>query len=482
MFIDTNSSFLKFTYPFLFQSNQYNTIIDGLSNAYWSGKKRSIKVWELQSFPVDDLLAHVSKFLNCDLDNNPTALLWKLSHDALSSPSGLGASANWHLITRKNDYPFQIETIDMAIFQVGVGTITVQVKPISSVHSASDWIDFIHYFRFGGGQRDVSLSSERSVGYDQATKQPVVENYFPEVAGGMEQHPNRTGILMDLLNALLFTVNSQEHQGFWWEDVFIPGQLIPFVALFIDEIDPTEIPYLTYRVRNFYDFNRQLVPVSEQLSSNNDNLLPYAENQWHFFSVNGGGFLGCNVPQNDFFRGTLTSHLKNQYFLLFILALHQRFALIMLSENVAEEWGTLLNHSNNDLLNIYRSRELSFEQILDRLLYFTARGYFSQVVQKENHHNCYHKWQEVFQVDHLYQEVSDEIRFMHDYLQTNQEKRRAIFERGLSFIAWVIGIPALGLTFIGALSSVDITTAIFTLVGGLFAGLLLFGFMKYFNM
>ena len=70
---------------------------------------------------------------------------------------------------------------------------------------------------------------------------------------------------------------------------------------------------------------------------------------------------------------------------------------------------------------------------------------------------------------------------MHDYLQTNQEKRRAIFERGLSFIAWVIGIPALGLTFIGALSSVDITTAIFTLVGGLFAGLLLFGIMKYFN-
>jgi hypothetical protein len=156
---------------------------------------------------------------------------------------------------------------------------------------------------------------------------------------------------------------------------------------------------------------------------------------WFVFSLEGGAFVAFNAPETDFFRRELPVHLQREYFLLFLLPLHQRFTLISLSQQVSENW----------LSGDERGRIRAFESIRVTLLEFMARGYFSQVMQREHHHRVYRRWQETFQLDRLYQEVSDEVREMHEFLQMRQSER---LERRLNFLTFVIGIPALLFSFL----------------------------------
>jgi hypothetical protein len=157
---------------------------------------------------------------------------------------------------------------------------------------------------------------------------------------------------------------------------------------------------------------------------------------------------------------------------LLLLVLHQRFALMGLSEAVAQHW--LVNGDAGS----EEEREVAFARIRDGLLSFTARGHFIQVMQREHHHRCYRKWQETFQVEQLYQEVHHEVREMYDYLlmrrtariqQLQEEQRRQLvagaqaevareraaqeraqrLEGRISTLGVGIGVPALILSFLG---------------------------------
>jgi len=73
-------------------------------------------------------------------------------------------------------------------------------------------------------------------------------------------------------------------------------------------------------------------------------------------------------------------------------------------------------------------------------------------MQHAHHHRIYRRWQEVFQLDQLYREVSDEIREMHNLLLVRrsqlEEAATRRLERLVGFLGTIIGIPALVLAFL----------------------------------
>jgi hypothetical protein len=487
MNIDQQASFIYFVYPFLFDTDQFASYLNGFELAHWEGRKRPLKVWDQQDFPEEELLSHVADFLNPPEDKAPAARLLKLRDDALRSPRGLGggenSSVDWRLVTAHGEIPFCVLSIQLALFRIGVGFLTVCAEPTNRSDQADDWLDFLHYFRFARDQRGVSLVASRKVGFDRETRQPRTEPFFPDPAGGLEHHPDGSGNVTDLLYALLSTAVPQQTDGSWWRDVFIPGQLLPFAVIYADGIADEEILYLTYRIRNFFRSQQEMHPARDDLRLDHELLLPYAEGQWFFFSLDGGGYIACNSPETEFFRRTLPDHLRTHYFLLFLLALQQRFALMMLVEQVAAQWSVGDSHAVSE--ESQRLREEAFARIRDQLLFFTAHGHFAQVMQREHHHRCYRKWQDIFQVAQLYQEVSDEVRYMHSYLQTEQERRTQrleesrrkqteSLERRLNLIAWVIGVPALALAVLDAIGPVSLSVVLYTLLGSLVTGLLVY--------
>lgn len=437
MIVDAKISFVQFVYPFLFEAGTFERCGKAIAAAQWPGRERALTVWQKQRFPKDDLLAHVERYLNPPENTTPTALLWQMDANTLQSPSGLGSGAEWMLTLPRKEIPFQLSDVQLSLFRVGVGFVTVAVKPKET--EAADWLDFLHYFRFVRGQRNVGVRAERRTGKEQ------VSPFFPEPAGGVQKHPDGKGNFAEIVNAVLSTaaVESERESGEvgervnWWREVFVPGQLIPFATLYADSesISDEQTAELLYRVRNFFPAERVIRPAAEDMRFDHPSLLVYADKMWFVFSLEGGVFVAINAPPTDFFRRELPAHLRDQYFVLFLLALHQRFALMNLSQQVSEHW----------LRGTERERAEAFGRIRDTLLEFTARGYFTQAMQREHHHRVYRHWQEVFQLEQLYREVSDEVREMHDYLQMRQVQR---LERRVNMLGAFIGVPALFMSFL----------------------------------
>jgi len=436
--VDTNASFVLFVYPFLFDGTNLKAIEDAVKKANWSTGEKTLPLWEAAKFPEDDLLAHVKNYLNPPEGKEPTALLWRMKDGAFKSPNCFGAQAEWAMVVSgKREVAFQFEGVQMALFRIGVGFLTVEASP--KCDAVEDWLDFLHYFRFAGGQRGVKIKAQRRTQEDQH------EPYFPPLAGGTEKR-NGEGTLLEILDALLETTVRVGEGKDRWSEVFIPHQLVPFASLYLDgEMSDKDIATYLYRVRNFFPAQREIVPSPEDLRLDHPSLLSYADKMWFVFSQEGGAFVAFNAPQTDqtdFFRRQLPNHLREQYFLLFLLTLHQKFALMRLSQDVSEHW----------LKGDFKERTQSFERIRNDLLDFTARGYFVQVMQREHHHRVYRKWQEVFQLEQLYREVSDEVREMHEYLLSEQTKRleeqTKRLEWRINALTTVIAVPALVMSFL----------------------------------
>lgn len=440
--IDKKSSFIYFVYPFLFDTKEFETRVKRIETARLSEQEEQT-LWDMQQFPKDDLLSHVADYLNPNNTKLPTARLWKIN-DAFRDVFGF--RNEWILISPSGKVPFHFgldnqgsKALQLALFRVGVGFLTVLAQPMGT--EVSNWLDFLHYFRFIRGQRGVKIKAKRRI-FDQETQQQQYIDFFPEPAGGITEHPDGIGFLGELVNALLNTgtnINKRNLQP-WWKEVFVPGQMLPFAGLFMNGLPQDKQPYLLYKLRNFFNSSQGDHPSLFDLDPNHPANLPYVENQWFITSLEGTIFQASDSPDTEFFRQTLPVHLRNEYFLLFLLALHQRFALMMLSAKVAENW--LIDNDNSN----HNDREKLFTNIRDQLLSFTARGYFTQAMQREHHHRCYLKWQEAFQVERLYREVNDEVREMHEYSLMQQTQR---VEERINLVGAFIGIPALVISFLG---------------------------------
>ncbi|MFC1853040.1 hypothetical protein ACFL27_22815, partial [candidate division CSSED10-310 bacterium] len=491
--VNKTSSFIFFVLPFLFDSGQYDERIGALATTEWQAKKGTFSVWSKMSFPADDVLPHVANYLNPDDQTTPTANLWSLDNNALNSPRGLGAKAKWFLVTSAGEIAFTIKSVQLILFRLGVGFLTVDARPVEN--DLSVWLDLLHYFRFVGGQRRVRVKAHRQVGKD------TYEPFFPEVAGGIQAHPEGTGNFGEVIEALLSTAKLSPDKQRWWRDVFIANQLIPYTGIFMEGLPESEIPHIIYKIRNFFNSRQQSFPSLEDLDLHHSQLLPYSERQWFISSLDGGSFVAFDALANEFFLSTLPDHLRKHYFLIFIMSLNQRFSLMSLSHQVSDHW----------LKGDELAKAESFDRIREDFLEFTARGYFPQIMQREHHHKYYMLLHHTFQIERHYQDLSFEVREMYDYLvkkNTEQLKflaeeqrrhlvdqrkqmaddaladaiRAQIMERRISTLGFIIGVPALVISFLGInlagvtsnqQEGISVSLALFVCLLGVIIGLLL---------
>ncbi len=467
-------SFAYLTFPFLFDEAEFEGLKTSADISVWASDKKRIEVWKEEAFGEEDLLPYVQRYLNPPPGVPPTACVWTMKGDALQSTEGLGTKGSWYLHTPKHDIRFEIRGIDLLIFRAGIGFLSFNVRCFSETEE--DWMDFLHFGRYINRKHGVALRLERKTGKDQTSP------FFPGPAGGTAAHPDGTGTMLEVISGILNSI--KDVQPGWWREVFVSGQMLPYAAMFADQMNDDDTRLLLFRMRHFFGMQQLMRPSPEDLAFNNPTLLPYSEGQWFVFSLDGTAFVAVNPPDTVFLKQTMPDHLRDRYFLLFLIVLHQRFVLMDLSDRVAHEW------LHGDEL----ARASAFEQIRDALLKFTARGYFSQVMQTEHHHAVYRRWQETFQVELLYREVSDEVREMHGNLmlrrteklqelaetqrrhdeqeakQREEQERRV--EKWFSRITFLLGGPAVVLGFLQTEAAVGLPLSIAAAIGAVLVGAL----------
>jgi len=285
--VDREASALRFVQPFTFDGRTFAERAAAVEGSVWTGR-RPLSVWRQQQFPTTDLLAHVAEFLQ-PTDGTPrAAALWRMDEDALRSPAGLGGGrahggAAWTLHTPHSDIAFALHGVELALFRHGVGFLAVRAQPLSD--SPRDWFDFIHHFRFAAGERAPSLRAERRVQPD-GDGHAAAAAYFPPVAGAAAA-PGAARYLGEILGGLLEQAASGEQPSRWWREIFVPGVLLPYPSVYIDGGDATDGARTLYRLRNFFHADQDARPGDQPGTA----VMEYAERQWFFFSLNGGGFL-----------------------------------------------------------------------------------------------------------------------------------------------------------------------------------------------
>lgn len=471
----------KFVYPFLFDDVSTFSARSALLNAAkveLNGKTHPI--WKSSKYSEQDLLPHVAKYINAEENREPyNVAIWKIGNEVLQSPNyGLGSGENRGGINYKLVYPngqvqFVILSVELYLFRTGMGAIVFEVSPNLPDQNLGVWFDFLSYFRFFGGYRRVFIECTRAIGYDQENKERIVEPFFPPIAKRDPEASDGSGLITELIAGLLDTGRLPEEPSEWWKDIFIPNQFLPFSIVFIDESDPADIPDQVYQYRKMLHSRQVIIPPKFETSLNHDCLHAYAKDQWFVFSLDGGGFIAFDPPDSYFFKTELPIHLMDQYFLVFILTIHQRFILTHLADEVVHVWLTETSDDKdeynmlNKLLSIFKA--------------FASLGNYNQVMQRDNLHQVYQKWQAVFQIDLLYQSVNQEIQHISNYLQSKQEnamkqieeaqnRQTKRLERQINVITLLIGVPAILFSFFQMGIDEGWTLAAFVLLGGLILG------------
>ena len=428
-------STIRFVYPFSFDCETAQERVDAVDHCEWGDLG---KVWNREKLNTVDLLPAVGRYLNGSSDiggdnsSEGKAKFWKLDGNALQSSRGLGGgvkkpSFRWTATQGKISTEFQFASIELVLFHAGIGMLILEVRPESM--ELNDWMDFIHIFRFVEGRRAafVQCETKQADGSFEATS--------PGFGGKEPEWGEESTELISLIKQILAGVALPTDDRRSIREEFIEGQAIPYTSLFIEDADSEDAEIL-YRLRNLFGSNQQVLLSPEDSDLTHQSLMHYADRQWFVSSLDGSHFVAFDAPANPFFENTLPSHLGKQYFLLFLMALHQRFKLARFSEEVAMQWSEDADDSRLD----------EFERLNKNILTFRAHGLFGQAGQRDHLHRYYRKLHDVFEIERQFSEVSEEVHDMHAYMHLAQSKK---LEKRINQLAVLLGVPGLILGFLG---------------------------------
>ena len=310
--------------------------------------------------------------------------------DKLSIPG-----SSWTFRVPGTSHLIEIEVISaqVGIFRLGVGFVSLELRPTSQ--SLPDWLDALHFLRFYRGRGVWLTPAGAPAGPEGRHK---VENLLGQVLAEAtlddELHPFQEP-----------PEGTARRKKSWVRELYTPGELLTYAALFVDGVPDENQRHLLYNVLHRFRSSSRAVPAEDD--ADEDWCLPYQQGQHFVTSIQGSTFVGFDAEPSSFISQTLPSHLRTTYFMLFLLALLQRFALDQLSEAVGRLTGRVLGEPERK-----RARgELEGVTALDsRLLDFAGRCYFVQVSQTAHHHAYYARLREVNQIEGRYREVTEEVR------------------------------------------------------------------------
>lgn len=130
---------------------------------------------------------------------------------------------------------------------------------------------------------------------------------------------------------------------------------------------------------------------------------------WFSLTREGGGF---DAPDTLFRLQTMSAHLREQYFPLFLLILHQCLALMLL----ANQFGA------RRLDEEVPEAVACFADLCEALLDVIVTGSFNQIMQRQ-HHRAYLAQHDIFEAERLYRKVSDSTRELHVMLLLRKTER-----------------------------------------------------------
>lgn len=409
--VDREASFALFVYPFQLPLETCAETIDRLRSGPPSD------AWQPLRFECDEMLPHIAQFLTAPSPHSGSGIVyWKLSETGKRELfANLEGEPDNLLVGGRapRDIPFRLMGLRLVVFDDGVGFVTVRAEP--QTDNLDDWTDALHSFRMlGGPQQSPTAGQLRCKGRDLASSDSIYRHVLSSAG---------------IQNA---------------RDIYMPYRTLVYAVLFVDGLPADLRPHLLHRLRGLFHTGQHLIPSAHDLSTDHPSLVPQMDRQWFVLSLAGACYIAFDAPPSgaDHFHrngdaaqgraGGQSKRLRSRYVMMLLLTLRQRFALLCLSEQVAQRWVAECDP---------KRRLTAFKAIHTQLLRFTATAYFTQVFQLEQQHRVYERLQEVFEIERLYREVCDEVRWMHEVVERDWQERRSDEARRVEQLLQGYGVP-----------------------------------------
>lgn len=456
--------FVRFLFPFSLKEPQPSHRLGfwRRSSWHWSVIEHLAKriertgEWELQkSSSPDYILPHVADFLLPDPQKpikERYVFAYKLSDRLLQQRVPKGGKCQLVVPRGKETFrfPMEIEEVQLYLFRSGVGILVIQVAlkpgiqretPPTTTEDASTIeplpLDLDRLIQFNRAFRQLQRKGRNP--YLQLPPRRLSQTQHSQVApqglAAAEQPQSSADegrlAVSELIQELLAPLG---REGEAWE-AFYERRLIGYTFALVSRRDesgrPEPIAYDDLKEPLFWlrrSFDPDYLPGEADLHlDGNPEVLQTFENIYFGLSPEGGAVLAWDNGKS-FIRDQLHARVRDNYFLVFLLALHQRLATIHLARLIAES--TYLRYSHSPLR---RSVVREVQQLRRRIFEFMVRCWFGEVSTMKMYAEVYQRWQRVFQVHLLLAEVKNKVEELDDYLQRVQMDRE---NRVISLVTW----------------------------------------------
>ena len=229
--------------------------------------------------------------------------------------------------------------------------------------------------------------------------------------------------LHDLIDFLLLVLGKR---GETWEASFEEQPLVYCYALVTragtggdQNAQPldfeTELSSPLYRLRRSLDSNYHPTSLDLEIEGNPEVIQTF-ENIYFGMSSEGTAVVVLDTGV-AFIRDSFHERVMGAYYLVFLIALHQRLATIYLAQQISRT--SFVRHSR-DLSQQELATEI--QQIRKLVFEFMVQCYFAEVSDMSMYTKTYRGWQRIFEVEPLVQEVKSEVEELDDFLQRIQNE------------------------------------------------------------
>lgn len=410
--------------------------------------------WEpLPERDKQGLLPHIGRWINFPVVSRTSnwdsasccALYYRLSSKAINHRFQFAEVTLGSKDEDRRNVPIKVAAVEVVLFSSGVGFIVAEIRSTSGGCILSDWLDLVYQARFADPISSRGRGAEVRVGPSQGTAgdSKGIGKFLLECASelGMQVDDSGEEHSGDVPSVKICMVGSR-------------STMLAYAVSFIDcdrapaGEDPSSgndrVDWAVTRLERFVRSDSLIRDVEAAETSNR--RLPYTRGSWFFRSLDGAGFISLEANHNDgFHSGTLPNHLRRVYFIGYLLGLHQRFALEVLSDRFVETEGrartrqlrsaaeSVETHAADREANSKKVADLKkelarFQTLQAHATDILSRHTFVQAMHSENHQRAYGFWCDHFELDKFREEAFRELKLIEGRIDRDLGNVRRIME------------------------------------------------------
>ncbi|MEH7235771.1 CorA family divalent cation transporter [Bacillus sp. JJ1562] len=307
------------------------------------------------------------------------------------------------LQTKQEQYEFSIPAIELYLFETQVGFWVIKLGLPKNIQIET-LIETIYYAK-KLEQYEYNLSYTKKIGRDEF----------------YEQNVHLGSLITDLSQSL--EVSS------YFEGKETPTHALVYSSSKID-LEVENSSFLTsYLFQLRRSFKSTYKPsIVEKDFDKNPGLLPLFDNSYWGISLEGLANIVTKTDDaktEEFFQSSYMHQIESTYFYIYILALHQKYALLRLSI-VASKLSYDLQQVGEDN---YTEQNFLISELRNQIVRFMLRSSYNQVTNITHYGHLYEMVRENLRISDLFRELHDELNALSSYTDAAEQRIQHLAEQ-----------------------------------------------------